>query len=255
MPENTGKKVRLNKFLAAQGIASRRKADELILLGQVRVNGKVIDTPGVQIDPVADRVEVAGRLLAPTDAPRTLTIALNKPPQVVSTVKDPQGRQTVLDLLPERIKAGRLYPVGRLDFLSEGLLLLTNDGELCQRLTHPRHHVPKVYQVVVRGEVGKEALAAIRSGMRLAEGERTAPAEVEVCKRPAGDTILTITLRQGLNRQIRRMCRDVGLSILWLKRLSHGPVELGGLPPGAWRPLNPKELVALKAAVGLSSDV
>ena len=144
MAENTGEKTRLNKYLASRGLASRRKADELILAGQVRVNGVLKDTPGVLIDPLQDRVEVAGRVVGPGDRPETLTIVLHKPPQVVSTVSDPQGRQTVLDLLPRRLRPLRLYPVGRLDYLSEGLLLLTNDGELCQRLTHQSFHLHKV---------------------------------------------------------------------------------------------------------------
>jgi 23S rRNA pseudouridine2605 synthase len=254
MAENTGEKTRLNKYLASRGLASRRKADELILAGQVRVNGVLKDTPGVLIDPLQDRVEVAGRVVGPGDRPETLTIVLHKPPQVVSTVSDPQGRQTVLDLLPRRLRPLRLYPVGRLDYLSEGLLLLTNDGELCQRLTHPSFHLPKVYEVAVRGQVQQQALAAMRSGMRLAEGETTAPAEVEARRARSGETVLTVTLIQGLNRQLRRMCRDLGLSVLRLRRVRQGPVALGRLESGAWRPLDPEELAGLRRAVGLAAD-
>lgn len=241
--------VRLNKALADAGVCSRRKADDLIRSGRVSVNGLVVLEMGLRIDPAKDAVALDGRPvdLAPAGQEQAYFM-LNKPVQVVSTAHDPQGRTTVLDLLPPQMRGKRLYPVGRLDFFSEGLLLLTNDGELTLRLTHPRYHLPRVYVVRLRQKPGKEALESMRRGMTLAEGEKLAP--VGVALKEDGRT-LTLTLHQGLNRQIRRMCRDLNLTILTLTRVSIGPLHLGDLAKGACRPLQADELAALKKAVGL----
>lgn len=243
---------RLNKVLAESGIASRRKADELIFAGAVSVDGVVETNPGRRVDPARERVEVNGAPLA-APPPTSLLFMLNKPAGVVTTASDPQGRRTVLDLFPEELKRARLFPVGRLDYFSEGLLLLTTDGELCHGLTHPSRHLEKVYRVEVRGEVPEEALARMRAGMVLAEGEALAPVGVERLPSPPGRTALSLTLIQGVNRQIRRMCRDLGLTILTLRRVSQGPLALGSLKPGAWRPLTAEEEAGLRRAVGLSS--
>jgi 23S rRNA pseudouridine2605 synthase len=242
--------IRLNKFLAQNGIASRRAADELIGQGLVTVNGRRAET-GTRVDPERDQVAVRGKAVVPARA-EALTIALHKPVQVVTTLRDPQGRATVLDLLPPDLRARRPIPVGRLDFLSEGLLLLTTDGELCNRLTHPRHHVPKTYHVRLRGRVSDEALRSMRSGMTLVEGDVLAPAPTRILSESHGETLLEMVLIQGVNRQIRRMCRDLNLTVLQLTRTAQGPVRLGDLQPGAWRALTPKELRDLRTAAGLS---
>ena len=178
-------------------------------------------------------------------------VLLYKPVRVVTTADDPEGRETVLDLLPENLRALRLFPVGRLDYFSEGLLLITNDGDLAHRLTHPRHHLPKVYEVLLRELPSSEQLRRMRTGMRLAEGERLAPMEAElVSRRPV---VLRLVLHQGVNRQIRRACRDLDLTILRLTRVALGPITLGDLPPGEARPLSSAEVRALRSAAGLES--
>lgn len=287
MKEN---KIRINKAMAGAGVCSRRGADDLIRGGAVKVNGQTINEPGLQLG-AGDKLEVNGQLvnfamlLPPEQAGQEdsassgkpgnsgrhlpwreggrLYLMLHKPTQVVCTARDPQGRQTVLDLVPEQYRARRLYPVGRLDYFSEGLLLLTDDGDLTQRLTHPRHHLPKYYEVLLRAEGGvpEAALDEMRQGMLLAEGEKLAPVEVARVEAPQagphsfrpvrGQTLLRLTLRQGVNRQIRRMCRDFGLTILRLCRVAQGDLQLGDLPEGGCRRLGPDEVARLKKAVGL----
>lgn len=242
--------LRLNKALAAAGVCSRRAADELIRSGAVSVNGSVTTELGTRVDPASDTVCVHGKAiqLAATESLAHTYLMLHKPVQVVSTVRDPQGRSTVLNLLPEKYRGKRLYPVGRLDYFSEGLLLLTDDGELTNRLTHPRYHLPKVYETRLREVPTQAMLETMRRGMTLAEGERLAP--VEVRKKQDDEHTLTLVLHQGVNRQIRRMCRDLGLTILRLSRIALGPLLLGDLPRGKCRPLTEKEVAALKKATG-----
>lgn len=265
--------VRINKVLAEAGICSRRKADALILAGLVRVNGEIVDTPGLRVRPDADIIEVRGVRLPPPDGKREpCRLLLHKPVAVVSTVSDPGGRPTVLDFVPPQWRQRRLYPAGRLDFFSEGLLLLTDDGDLTHSLIHPDRkagaHLARVYHVLLRERVTEEALRIMRSGMRLAEGEELAPVKARVLSHsphlsghgrhlprrhgrlPAEGSILELTLQQGLNRQIRRMCRDLGLTILRLIRIAQGPLRLDGLSPGEVRPLTPDETAALFRAVG-----
>jgi 23S rRNA pseudouridine2605 synthase len=246
--------VRLNKAIAGAGVCSRRQADDLIQQGLVRVNDEVVDTPGARVVPGRDRIEVRGQLLELDAAPAAFTyVMLHKPVQVVSTVRDPQGRPTVLGILPPDLRGGRLYPVGRLDYFSEGLLILTDDGDLTNRLTHPRYHLPKVYMVKVRGHVTESTLAPMRQGMTLAEGEKLAPVDVRLLQSDRQASLFEMTLRQGVNRQIRRMCRDLGLTVLLLRRVRQGPLELGELPKGAARRLTPHEVTALRRAAGLES--
>ena len=250
MSENNA--VRLNKFLAEAGIASRRGADDLIKAGRVSVNGAVQREPGTRVDPGQDKVTFDGAPVASHQETAPVYVMLNKPVHVVTTVRDPQGRRTVLDLLPEDLRVLRLFPVGRLDYMSEGLLLLTNDGELTLRLTHPRHEHPKVYEVLVREAVPDKALAEMRRGMRLKEGERLAPVEVRAMTQRNGTTLLRMTLRQGVNRQIRRMCRDLGLTILRLVREELGPLKLDGLASGTWRRLDEGEIRNLESTLGMT---
>ena len=242
--------VRLNKALAMAGVASRRAADDLIRAGRVQVNGEIVTDMGRRILPEHDSLSLDGTLVNVAGLKKKFTyILLHKPTMVVSTVRDPEGRTTVLDCLPPEYADKRLFPVGRLDYFSEGLLLLTDDGELTMRLTHPRYHLAKLYYVKTREAPAHEALQTMRRGMRLAEGEMLAPVDVELLGQE--DSAMLLTLRQGVNRQIRRMCRDLGLTILTLRRLKTGPIELGDLPKGKSRLLYPQELCALKKSVGL----
>lgn len=250
--------IRLNKALADAGVCSRRRADELVFAGRVGINGVPAESPGQRVLP-GDVVSVDGRAVALKDGrAESCWLMLNKPVRVVSTASDPEGRETVLDLVPEPWNRRRLFPVGRLDFFSEGLLLVTDDGELAHRLTHPRWHLSKVYHVLVRPERGDSsvsaALSLMRRGMTLAEGDRLAPVEVRVLSSSGRGVLLEMVLHQGLNRQIRRMCRDVGFTVLRLKRVKEGPLELGSLAPGGVRPLSEAEVSALRRAVGLSAE-
>lgn len=244
--------IRLNKFIAQCGITSRRGADELVFGGRVTVNGDIADSPGIKVTPSKDTVTVDGKAIALPGNEENVTILLHKPVEIVTTAKDPQGRKTVLDLLPKDIRKLRPFSVGRLDYYSEGLLLLTTDGDLCYRLTHPKYHLPKVYSVTIRGTVPDKAVQAMRSGMTLAEGDKLAPAKVHLKKPVAGTQQIEITLIQGINRQIRRMCAELGLTILRLKRVSQGPIHLGKLKRGQWRELSADEVMALKKAVKLA---
>ena len=244
--------MRLNKALAQAGVCSRRAADALIASGRVTVNGLQPEGMGMAVDPVDDDIRLDGTPVLAQNLDAPLYYLLNKPPSVVTTASDPEGRQTVMDLMGAAGKRGRLFPVGRLDFFSEGLLLLTTDGDLANRLMHPSWHLPKVYEVTVRGMPTAQALAAMQAGMTLAEGERLAPIPVRVAGKAGEDGIvLEMKLIQGINRQIRRMCRDLGLTILRLVRVSQGPIHLGDVPRGKYRPLTSQEVVELKAAVGL----
>ncbi|WP_319544004.1 pseudouridine synthase [uncultured Pseudodesulfovibrio sp.] len=245
------KQIRLNKFIAQCGVTSRRGADELVFSGQVTVNGTTADSPGIKVDPSRDLVSVRGKNIALPGKAGDMTLILHKPIETVTTVNDPQGRETVLDLLPPEIRTLRPFPVGRLDFFSEGLLLLTTDGDLCYRLTHPKYHLPKIYQVTVRGTVPEAAIKTMQTGMTLPEGDKLAPAKVVLKKPVAGTQQIEITLIQGINRQIRRMCDVLGLTILHLRRIQQGPVTLGNLKRGMWRELTKSELQALKKAVKL----
>lgn len=244
--------IRLNKFIAQCGIASRRGADELVFSGKVSVNGNIADSPGIKVDPTQDKVSVNGKSIALPGSGKEVTILLHKPVEVVTTAKDPQGRTTVLDLLPKKFKTLRPFPVGRLDFFSEGLLLLTTDGDLCYRLTHPKYHLPKVYRVTIRGTVPERIIKSMRSGMTLEDGEKLAPVKVQANKPVAGTQTLEMTLIQGVNRQIRRMCTENGLTILRLHRIKQGPIELGKLKRGQWRELTANEVASLKKAVKMN---
>lgn len=242
--------VRLNKVIASSGLCSRRKADEYILTGKVTVNGCLEMNPARHVTS-EEKVTVAGKDIL--QAQKFFYFILHKPVQTVCTLADPQGRPTVIDCLPEAIRTiARLYPVGRLDYFSEGLLLLTNDGLLAQHMSHPRHHLPKTYEVIVREKPSPAALAMMREGMILAEGEKLLPVEIEEKILRSGNFLLRMVLRQGINRQIRRMCRDLGLTILRLRRVAQGPLLLGELPRGQVRELTAAELTALRQSVQLA---
>ncbi len=233
-------KVRLQKFLSDAGVASRRHAEELILEGHVLVNDRVVDALPAFVDPGRDRVVVDGTPVRPQ---RLEYFMVNKPKGVVCTNRDPGGRVRVADLLPD-LKS-RLFPVGRLDAESTGLVLMTNDGELAQRLTHPRYGVPKTYHAEVRGRVPDDLPARLRQGIYLAEGPARAD-RVEVVYAGNDRSSLLITLREGRNRQIRRMLARLGHPVKKLKRISIGPLSLRGLPLGAARRLTARELAELR---------
>jgi len=238
---------RLQAVLAEAGLCSRRKAEEYIRAGRVTVDGRRAEL-GMRADPTRQSVALDGRPLASPEAKRT--ILLHKPAGYVTTLFDEKGRKTVAELVKD---AGvRLYPVGRLDYLSEGLLLMTNDGDLAYALTHPRHRVDKTYEVGVKGAVTEGALQKLQSPLVI-DGYRIAPARVETvgavsteAVRKGAVTRLFITIHEGRNRQIRKMCEACGLSVTRLKRLSMGPLQLGALPPGRWRDLTEAEADALR---------
>lgn len=242
---------RLQKYLAHAGIASRRHAEELIAAGAVSVNGSIVRELGVRVDPAHDEVRVRGRLVRP--ATSHLYILLNKPVETVTTAHDPQRRRTVLDLLAAEWVAQRVYPVGRLDVDTEGLLLLTNDGELALRLTHPRYALTKEYKALVDSRPSAAAMTALTRGMMLpGETRPTAPARAWIVDDTSEEGIwLGIELHEGRKRQVRRMLAVAGLSVFALRRVRVGPLTLGSLKPGASRLLTAKELATLRHAVGL----
>jgi 23S rRNA pseudouridine2605 synthase len=269
MSERTSaESIRLNRFLAQVGVGSRRACDEVIAAGRVRVNGAVTRSPGVRVVPGVHDIALDGR---PVGSPRRrLVLLLHKPTGVVSTASDPQGRPTVIDLCGKFARDRRLFPVGRLDINTTGALLVTNDGLLCYRLTHPRFEVPRTYVARVRGTVTARDLERLR---RMAEsappgkrrrGPRRTPApsggasgnqgRVEVTKELGKVSVLRITLYEGRNRQVRKMCEAVGLRVVKLKRVSFGPVSIRKLPLGAVRPLEKKELERLEQAVSAGRE-
>ena len=229
---------RVQKCLANAGLCSRRTAEEWILAGRVTVNGKTASL-GDRADPQQDTVCVDGKALHPPE--RKTVLMLNKPRGVVSTLQDERGRPTVAELVADC--GVRVYPVGRLDFDSEGLLLMTNDGELAQRLQHPRYEVEKTYRVTVAGEIG--GAAARLSAVRELDGEPIRPAKVKVLHEGRETAELAVTIHEGKNRQIRRMCEQVGLYVKRLRRVQEHSLRLGDLPVGAWRELTEEEKNAL----------
>lgn len=221
---------RLNKFLARAGVASRRQADHLIRAGRVKVNGAIVLEMGVQIEPQKDLVEVDGRIVK--ERIEYEYLILHKPPGYLTTMHDPFQRPTVIDLLPKT--ESRLYPVGRLDLDTSGLLFFTNDGDLALALTHPRHLVEKVYRAKVSGIPTDLKLRELSQGILLDDGW-TAPAKIAIDKIENGNAIIMITLKEGRKRQVKRMMEAVGNPVLSLERIAMGPLTLGKLKPGEWR--------------------
>src|SRR5215475_2860495 len=239
---------RLQKIIAAAGIASRRKAEELIRSGRVQVNGQTVTELGSKADPAKDHIRVNGKLLH--GAQRHIYLLLNKPKGFVTTVSDPEGRPTVMSLV--RGVGSRIYPVGRLDYASEGLLLMTNDGILAHRLMKAASHVPKTYVVKVSGQPTEDAIAKLRGGLAIATDDgkrvRTSPAKIRIVKE-ASDPWYEVTLIEGRNRQIRRMFEEVGHHVEKIKRVKYGPLALD-VPPGKFRPLTRQEVDRLRTATG-----
>lgn len=239
--------VRLQKFMADCGVASRRKSEEIIEAGKVKVNGHVAHI-GDKVNPKKDLVTVRGKRI--NSVSRNYYIMLHKPRGYVTTVSDELGRKTVMDLVSD-IKA-RIYPVGRLDKDSEGLLLLTNDGAFANALSHPGHNFAKVYRVTVRPEINDEILFNLRNGIEI-DGRKTAPCDVNVIIEEPGRVVLEFILREGRNRQIRKMCEAVNLQVARLKRISVGSLKLGMLPQGKWRELTDNEVKKLLRSAEKSS--
>lgn len=229
-------KIRLQKHLSECGIASRRKAEELIAAGKVKINGHIAEI-GSKVDPKRDKVTVRGRAVVPVN--EKVYIMLNKPRGFVTTMSDELERKTVSDLVSDA--GNRIFPVGRLDRDSEGLLIMTNDGDFANKLTHPSSHVNKTYRVTVKGAAEEEQLLKMKEGILL-DGRKTLPCDCFVAERKPDRTVLIFVLNEGRNRQIRRMCEAVGLEVLRLKRTEIAGVKLGMLPQGKWRPLNEREM-------------
>ena len=232
--------VRLQKYMAESGIASRRKSEELIAAGKVKVNG-VTASIGDKINPRKDIVSVDGRKL--TAVKDSVYIMLHKPRGFITTMSDEMDRKCVAELISD--VGARVYPVGRLDKDSEGLLLLTNDGEFANNMTHPSKHVPKTYRVTVRPDITEEQINRFMTGIMI-DGKMTLPANVNVISKEPGRVVLEVVICEGRNRQIRKMCEELGLEVARLKRVAVGPVKLGMLPQGKWRNLTPQEIHSLK---------
>jgi 23S rRNA pseudouridine2605 synthase len=230
---------RLQKIVAARGAASRRAAEELILEGRVTVDRRVVMELGTKVDPLSAEIRVNGRLLK---SPRLTYMILNKPRGYITTASDPEGRRTVYDLLEPGATKERVYPVGRLDMDSEGLLLLTNDGDLANRIAHPRYHLDKEYNALVEGNPSAGALARLAHGGFLINGGRTSPAQVSKMGHEAGGTWLKVIIHEGRKRQVRRMLEEIGHPVRRLRRVRLGPLTLAGLPAATHRPLSAEEL-------------
>lgn len=239
---------RLARFLAHAGVASRRHAENLIAAGRVQVNGATIREQGSKIDPARDIVQVDGRVIQAST--RQIYLMLHKPAGYLSTVSDPQGRPTVLDLLPPELRRMRIYPVGRLDNDTSGLLLLTNDGDFALHLTHPRYALDKRYEALVEGQPGGGAIAGLRQGVFITEDNgrkyKTAPARIDSIRHDGLYTQIIMTIHEGRKRQVRRMLATVGLPVLSLRRVGVGTLTLDTLSPGKWRYLTEEEVATLR---------
>ena len=239
--------IRLNKYLASAGVASRRKCDELITLGKVKVNGKVITKLGLQIDADKDEIEFEGTIVYPAE--KKLYIVLNKPVGFVSTVKDEHDRKTVIDLLPIE---ERVFPVGRLDYDSTGVLLLTNDGALSHRLTHPSYEIEKTYYVLLDRVITAKDLYHIEHGILL-DGKKTHPCKASQVRVYDNCSLLSISIHEGRNRQIRRMFETLEYEVQELDRIRFANIDLTGLKRGEWRHLSKSEVTKLKQIVEIKS--
>ena len=235
--------LRLQKYLAEAGVASRRKCEELMLQGRVEVNGVKVTEMGTKVA-AGDVVKVDGKEVKQEE--KKVYILLNKPVGYITTAKDQFSRKTVLDLI-EGVKE-RICPVGRLDYDTSGLLLLTNDGDLAYKLTHPSREADKVYHAKIKGVLSDNEIQAFKTGIRI-DDYTTSPAKIKVLERTTTDSLIEVTIHEGKNRQVRRMFEAVGHTVLKLRRISIGPVKLGSLEEGSWRHLTPEEIKSLKKSV------
>jgi len=235
--------MRINKFLAECGLGSRRASEQLVLDGRVAVNGKAVTGLAFDVNPDADRVTLDGKKVQTIH--KHLYIALHKPKGCVTTTSDERGRKTVLDYLPEKYKDKRVFPVGRLDFETEGLVLLTTDGDTANRVMHPRHELAKTYLAKIEGEITEELLETLRNGVEL-DGEKTKKCKVRRQPSEEGETRIEVVISEGRNRQVRRMFETIGKPVVFLKRTAVGDIRLGGLGRGESRELRPGEIEYLK---------
>lgn len=242
MSDNT---IRIQKALSDNGVLSRRKAEEYIRQGRITVNGRPARL-GHPVNPARDHLAIDGEPVQFARKKHNLYLILHKPRGYVTTTSDELGRKCITELIADLPQ--RVYPVGRLDKLSEGLLLLTNDGEFANFIMHPSHHVKKSYRVTVRPDITDEQAAQLGAGVDIGEGETSGPAQVLVLDKQPGRAVIQITIEEGKNRQVRRMCEAVGLEVARLRRTSVGPIKLGMLQPGKWRELTPAEVGALRNA-------
>ena len=236
--------IRLQKFLAQAGVASRRNSEELIVGGRVSINGRIATELGVRVDPRKDDVRVDGKRIRPA---KSQWYALNKPRGFMSTRSDPEGRRTLYELVPSPMH--RLFHVGRLDFDSEGLVLLTNDGDTAHRLLHPRYGVDREYDVELKEQIDDTALEQLRRGVQLDDGR----ARAHTVRRKGGRRVV-LTLREGRKREVRRMFAELGYDVIRLRRVRYGPIRLGDLPAGEWRELDERELDALRRVKRAGDD-
>jgi len=243
---NSGNMVRLNKYLSTAGVSSRREADRLIEQGRVKVNGKIVQILGSKVNENEDRVELDGKTVEVTQ--KKVYVLLNKPPKFLVTLKDPFQRQTIKDLLPKLNT--RLFPVGRLDFDSEGLLLMTNDGELTNRLIHPRYEIKKKYLVKIKGHPEKVQISKLERGIPI-DGKKTAPAKIYPVSSSPKRSLYEVELHEGRKREIRRMFEAIGFQVILLRRINFAGLTLEGLNLGTWRYLTDKEVQLLYKKVGL----
>jgi len=241
--------VRLQKYLAEAGVASRRKSEQLITEGHVSVNGVVVTELGTKVNEETDSVAVDGKQVQPEE--KTVYLLMNKPVGYITTVEDTHNRKTVMDLL-SGVKE-RVYPVGRLDADTRGLLLFTNDGEFAFRMTHPKFKMEKTYLAEVKGIISENELQQLRDGVELEDG-LTAPAKVELLRRDKYRSVIELRIHEGKNRQVRRMCAAVNHEVLQLKRTEMGPLNLKGVAEGAYRHLTPQEAELLRRRLGLRND-
>lgn len=237
---------RLQKVMAEYGVASRRKCEELIAEGKVKVNGRLITEPGCKVDKEKDIIEVMGKPLKKQES--RLYILLNKPTGYITSARDQFGRPTVLDLL--KGISTRVFPIGRLDYDTDGLLLLTNDGELTYTITHPKHNIDKTYRAIVRGRVDNKDIEAFSKGIEI-EDYVTSPAILEITGESKGNSIVEITIHEGKNRQVRKMCSAIGHEVISLTRISIGELGLGSLKTGQWRFLTESEVKYIKKLGGI----
>ena len=240
--------VRLQKFLSQAGVTSRRSAERWIVAGRIKVNGTVCKELGTKVNPLKDRVEVDGKRVEPST--NLVYLLVHKPPGMITSLSDPEGRKIIRQLLPDNMP--RVWPVGRLDWDSEGAILMTNDGDLTQGLTHPSYEVEKRYQVKVQRLLSAESpeLDSLRKGVDLGEGETSQPCRVTLLKTTGKNTWVEFALHEGKNRQIRRMCEALNLRIMRLRRIAIGPITVEGLPVGAFRPLEDTEVKSLYDLIG-----
>ncbi len=244
-------KSRIQKIIAQEGIYSRRAVERLIDERKVKVNGVIVTTKGLLIDPTRERIQIDGKAFHYKPQQELIAILLNKPRHVMVTRSDPEGRTTVYDVLPKEF--AHLKPVGRLDFNTQGALILTNDGDLILKLTHPRYEQQKIYEVKLSSHPDEKQLNRLRHGVIL-DGERTLPAQIDVLDNNPSSCLLRFVLREGKNRQIRRMCEVVGLTVKELKRVAIGPIHIKRLRSGQFRALTEKEIVLLFKQSGSKSN-